>query len=564
MISYRDFDSVDQLRKYYGLDNTVNEAKDKTKKDDKTIIINDDDKDKKKDTTAAALPLKKPSSEIMKDPVEVVYSKDIYKYTNIFKKIVVLTNNRKREENKTLDNIYEAVDNLKKDKCPVIPEILVFVADETDADIKDDGTIVIKDSKLEWTITDESNADTLVISRLGVQDTPCEQVVFILQDRGFLVLNPIRYSKLASDKYETAVLLDKAGIPQPYFDLVTKDVLYNEERWAEILKELHPGVYGKDEEKDKDLEYVVKILDGHGGTGVACFTGKQLYPALQLVFAIDPDVRLIIQSKEEADGGDIRVHVLTLRNKQRILAAMKRVKIKGDFRSNVSLGATAEKVTLTPEQEQIALKAAKVSRLPWCAVDIMPLVKGSNPKLGDNVVLELNASPGTDGISEVMDENFINLLLFELNSPDEFYIQDKTAGYQETMYIDLGAGEVELLARLDTGNGSVAGHFEVGDYTEDGKKIAFKLFGKEYTFDINGHSKSWVGDQQYDRVIIIVPSLRIGQRRLTDVKMGVVKNRTNKSTNALINRDVLSKLGYIIDSAHTHLLTPEIEKVKIY
>lgn len=544
MISYRDFESVDQLKRYYGLDN-VTESKDDKMKEDK----------KSKGGKPKLL---------MDEKQEVIYSKDIYKYTNIFKKIVVLTNNRKREENKTLDNIYEAVDNLKKDKCPIIPEVLVFVADETDVDIDSNNDITIKDSKTEWKIKDESNADTLIISRLGVQDTPCEQVVSVLQDRGFLVLNPIRYSKLASDKYETACLLQKAGVPQPYFDLVTKDILYNEERWTEILKELHPGVYGKDEEKDKDLEYVVKILDGHGGTGVACFTGKQLYAALQLVFAIDPEVRLIIQSKEEADGGDIRVHVLTLRNKQRILAAMKRVKIKGDFRSNVSLGATAEKVKLTPEQEQIALVAAKVSHLPWCAVDIMPLVKGSNPKLGDNVVLELNASPGTDGISEVMDENFINLLLFELDSPDEFYIQDKIAGYQETMYIDLGQGEVELLARLDTGNGSVAGHFEVGDYTEDGNIIKFKLLGKEYKFDIKGRSKTWVGDQQYERLLITVPELRIGQRKLTNVDMGVVKKRENKSTNALINRDVLSKLGYVVDSAHTHLLTPEIEKVKIY
>lgn len=543
MISYRDFESPEQLKRYYGLDN-VNESK----KDDK--------EDKKTKTKTPKL--------LMDEKQEVVYSKDIYKYTNIFKKIVVLTNNRKREENKTLDNIYDAIDNLKKDKCPIIPEVLVFVADETDADIDNDNNITIRDSKTEWKITDESNADTLIISRLGVQDTPCEQVVSILQDRGFLVLNPIRYSKLASDKYETACLLEKAGVPQPYFDLVTKDILYNEERWNEILKELHPGVYGKNEDKDKELEYVVKILDGHGGTGVACFTGKQLFPALQLVFAIDPEVRLIIQSKEEADGGDIRVHVLTLRNKQRILAAMKRVKIKGDFRSNVSLGATAEKVALTPEQEQIALVAAKVSHLPWCAVDIMPLVKGSNPKLGDNVVLELNASPGTDGISEVMNENFINLLLFELDSPDEFYIQDKTAGFQETMYIDLGQGEIELLARLDTGNGSTCGHFEVGEYTEDDKTIKFNLFGKDYKFDVEGHSESWVGEHQYKRTVITIPQLRIGQRKLTNVKMGVVKKRENKSTNALINRDVLAKLGYIIDSSHTHLLTPEIEKVKIY
>ena len=86
---------------------------------------------------------------------------------------------------------------------------------------------------------------------------------------------------------------------------------------------------------------------------------------------------------------------------------------------------------LTPEQEQIALKAAMLSKLPWCAVDVMPLVEGSNKELGDNVVLELNASPGTNGITEVINENFVNVLLSELKDPGDFYLQNKVAGYME-------------------------------------------------------------------------------------------------------------------------------------
>jgi hypothetical protein len=42
---------------------------------------------------------------------------------------------------------------------------------------------------------------------------------------------------------------------------------------------------------------------------------------------------------------------------------------------------------------------------------ITTLVKDSNPEIGDNVVLEINASPGTAGISDVLKENFINILL---------------------------------------------------------------------------------------------------------------------------------------------------------
>lgn len=492
---------------------------------------------------------------------EVIYTQNIKTYTNIFKKIIVLTNDRDPKGNKTLKNIYEAVDNLKKDKCPIIPEVFVFVADETLVDEKEDGTIHIEDTKGKLDIKDESNCDTLVFSRLGVQNTSCEQVTSVLQDRGFLVLNPIKYSKLASNKYDTAVLLQKGGVPQPRFALMTKDILYDQEAYENALKEIHPD-YGKSEDNDKELEYVVKILDGHGGTGVSLLTGKQLLANLQLIFAVNPELRLIIQAKEEADGGDIRVHVLTLRNKQRILAAMKRVKISGDFRSNVSLGATAEKIKLTPAQEQIALRAARLSRLPWCAVDIMPLKKGSNKELGDNVVLELNASPGTDGISDVIDENFINLLLCELDNPNEFYIQEKIAGYEEAMSIDLGNGPIKMLARLDTGNGSQAGHFEVGDYEIDGEDVKFSLMGHKYSFKKVGESKPIVGDKEYTRALIIVPEITVGKRKLQNVKMGVVRQR-NKSTNALLNRDILSRMGYIVSPSITHLLTEKIQKVKI-
>lgn len=559
-ITYRDFQSPEQLREFYGL-NMIKESKKVIDEDDREIEV--DNNDQKKDSAEKKMGLVKAEE---KDPAkwgeEVVYTKDIKTYTNIFKKIIVLTNDRDPKGNKTLKNIYEAVDNLKKDKCEVIPEIIVFVADETIVKENEDGTIHIEDTKNHIDIKEESNCDTLVFSRLGVQNTSCEQVVSILQDRGFLVLNPIRYSKLASNKYDTAVLLSKGNVPQPNFTLMTKDILYDEDAYNNALKEVHPS-YGKDEDKDKEFEYVVKILDGHGGTGVSLLTGKQLLANLQLIFAIDPELRLIIQAKEEADGGDIRVHVLTLRNKQRILAAMKRVKISGDFRSNVSLGATAERVELTPAQEQIALRAARLSRLPWCAVDIMPLVKGSNKDLGDNVVLELNASPGTDGISDVMDENFINLLLNELDDPNEFYIQEKTSGYEEGMTIDLGQGGINLLARLDTGNGSHASHFEVGNYVEKNNKVSFKLMGKDYTFDVVDRSHARAGDTEYDRPIIVVPEIAVGKRKLKNLRMAIVKNR-NKSTNVLLNRDALSRLGYVISPSLTHMLTDKINKVNIY
>lgn len=534
-----------------GLHNSsaINEKSDKEKEVEEISIEKEDEEREEKAANA--------------DNFDVVYAKN--SFTNIFKHIVVFTNNRDSAENKTLKNIEDAIKDLKKKKCPIIPELHVFVAAKVVAD-DDEREIVISDDKEEFVITDQSNVDTLIFSRLGIQgEDECEHVVNLLQDRGFLVLNPVKYSELASDKYQTALLLQKGEIPQPNFCLMTKDILYDEELYKESLQKVYPEFTG-DKDKDEDLQFVVKILDGHGGTGVTLINGKQLEAVLQQIFAIDPERQLIIQKKEEADGGDIRVHVLTLRNKQVILGAMKRIKIASDFRSNVSLGATAEPVKLTPEQEQIALKAAKISKLPWCACDIMPLKKGSNKEIGDNVVLELNASPGTAGITDVLKENFVNILLSELDDPSEFMLQNKVAGYIEGVDVVFEEGDkpLKMLAKLDTGNGAKASHIEVGEFTEEDGKISFTLQDKKYTFDKIGESRAITSDNnsQNVRPIIKIHELTLGCRKLRNVEMAIVKHR-DKSTNMLLNRDTLAKFSYVVSSNDTHLLSQEMEKIKI-
>lgn len=496
------------------------------------------------------------------DKLPVEYAK-LENYNNIFKHIIIFTNNRNPEKNKTLSTVYDAIKNLKENKCKIIPKLHVFIAEDMSYSTDDNNVLSISDGEEEYKFSDETNSDTVVFSRLGVQgEDQCENIVKLLQDRGFLVINSIRPSEIASDKYETATLLEKAGLPQPNFCLMDKDILYNEEQYLESMQRIYSD-WSKDSGKNEDKEFVVKILNGHGGTGVFMSNGKRLYAILQTIFAIDPDRRLIIQRKEEIDGGDIRVHVLTLKNKQKILACMKREQLKGDFRSNISLGASAKSIKLTPEQEQIALQAAKISKLVWCAVDIAPIKKDSNKELGENAILELNCSPGTQGISDIIDFNLINVILNELSDPKEFFIQDKTAGYLEAVEIDMGHGPIQMLAKLDTGNSAIASHLEVGDMNIDKDYVEFKLKGEKYKFKIETYSKAQTGETINNRPVVIIPSVKLGQRKINNVPIALVKERSNKSSNALLNRELMSWLGYIVSPSQTHLLTPEIERTQI-
>lgn len=551
MMNYRDIESVEQLK-------TIYESVFENKKSVNSSLITEKEGDGKADKDI------EPSIFTGKE-IEVNYA-DLKKVSNIFKHIILFTNDRDPKNNKTLKNVYDAVEEMKKAKTEEIPEVHVFVAAEIDCS-EDESEITIQDDKESFTIKEENNTDTLVFSRLGVQgEYECEHAVKLLQDRGFLVLNPVQYAAIACNKYETAVLLQKAGIPQPNFTLMTKEILYDEDSFSEAMHEVYKDWDDKDKDKNEDKDLVIKILDGHGGTGVFLSNGKKFYAVLQAIFAIKPNIQLIIQKKEEADGGDIRVHVLTLKDRQVILAAMKRVKIGGDFRSNVSLGATAEKVKLTPEQEQIALKTAKVSKMPWCAVDIMPIVKGTNKELGDNAVLEINASPGTDGISEVIGENFVRVLISQLDDPKEFELQEKIAGYIESVDIDWGNGFKAYLAKLDTGNGTKGSSIEVGDYTIEDNNIKFSVDGKQYEFEITDYSNAKTGDgdekQTTKRPMILVPRLKLGLRLLKNVRISIIKTR-EKTTNVLLNRNILSELGYVVSPSKTHILTPEMEKIKI-
>lgn len=497
------------------------------------------------------------------DEPTVLYADLNQPLKNIFKHIIIFTGDKNPQTNKTLKNIYDAVDKLKKSTNVVIPELHVFDCENISME-ENAHTILITDGQETFTIKDVSNIDTLIFSRLSVQnEEKCEHIVSVLQDRGFLVLNPIEESAVACNKYETAVMLTKNDIPQPNYCLMTKDILYDKKLYKKAMKQVYPEWDIEDTDKNEKLPVVIKILDGHGGTGVALIDGKKMYAILQLIFAVAPEESILIQKKEEGDGGDIRVHVLTLRDKQIILAAMKRIKIGGDFRSNVSLGAEAEPVKLTKEQEQLALKAALISGLPWCAVDIMPLVKDSNPELGDNVILELNASPGTAGISEVIKHNFVNVLLNELTDPSAFYLQDKIAGYREAVTIDFGDGvQKKLLAKLDTGNSTKGTCIEVGPYIEDETTISFTVGDKEVSLEKVAESRAKSGKEVHERPLVIIPQITLGDRKLNNVPVSIVESR-DRLTNVLLNRDTMSKLGYVVHPNKTHILTESLKKVKI-
>lgn len=286
-----------------------------------------------------------------------------------------------------------------------------FVAQDVDCN-SDEDTIRIFDEDTEVVLTKDNVKDTIIINRSAIiyyewAIKTCKK----LEEMGFLVFNPIDTCLLANNKLKMCEMFKAFDIPAPRFTWANRnDVKGGHEDLDAKLK----TIYDKPINESK---YVCKILDGHGGKGVFICDGASIYGILQTIFHLDPEHKILIQEYCECDGGDLRVHVLTTANGQKIMAAMKRDQLSDDFRSNVSLGADTELIELTQEQRDIAYRVASAAKMPWCAVDIMALKK---PSLDGhtNVVLEFNDSPGLSGISHILKKNMINILLDNITQDD--------------------------------------------------------------------------------------------------------------------------------------------------
>ena len=89
------------------------------------------------------------------------------------------------------------------------------------------------------------------------------------------------------------------------------------------------------------------------------------------------------------------------------VAAMKRSAAEGDFRSNLHLGGQAVPVRITKEERDTAARAARAFRLNLAGVDL--LRSDTGPK-----VLEVNSSPGLEGIETTTGKNVAGVLYDEI------------------------------------------------------------------------------------------------------------------------------------------------------
>ncbi|WP_338669475.1 30S ribosomal protein S6--L-glutamate ligase [Pseudodesulfovibrio methanolicus] len=134
---------------------------------------------------------------------------------------------------------------------------------------------------------------------------------------------------------------------------------------------------------------VVKLLEGTQGIGVVLAeTRHAAESVIQAFQGLNANI-LVQEYIKESRGTDIRCLVVG----GKVVAAMRRTAGKGEFRSNIHRGGSAEPVKITPEERSTAVRAARIMGLNVCGVDLLRSNHGP-------VVMEVNSSPGLEGIEK--------------------------------------------------------------------------------------------------------------------------------------------------------------------
>lgn len=162
---------------------------------------------------------------------------------------------------------------------------------------------------------------------------------------------------------------------------------------------------------------VVKLVEGTQGIGVVLAETRQAAESVIDAFRGLNAHILVQEFIKEAEGRDIRCLVIG----NQVVAAIERVAKEGDFRSNLHRGGTAHPVTITQQERQIAVQAAATLGLEVAGVDILRARRGP-------LVMEVNASPGLEGIEHCCELNIAGLMIAHIEQQAIPGLRPKTAG----------------------------------------------------------------------------------------------------------------------------------------
>jgi RimK family alpha-L-glutamate ligase len=203
-----------------------------------------------------------------------------------------------------------------------------------------------------------------------------EQIIFRvnalhwLEAQGIVVLNSARAIERCVDKFFTDTLLRAAGLPTPETVVC--------ERLDEAMRAMR--AMG---------DVVVKPLFGSMGHGLTRVSDPDV--AFRVFRALEQTRAVFYVQRAIPHGGrDVRAFVVG----GRVIGAIERTAPPGEWRSNVSRGASVRPFDLPDEWAEMAVRAAAATSADYAGVDLLPSPDGTV------FVLEVNGIPGWEGLQK--------------------------------------------------------------------------------------------------------------------------------------------------------------------
>jgi len=449
------------------------------------------------------------------------------------KRIIILTS--KPEEDVKKEDIFKTAKKLlDQARGSGIEPFLVYAEDAYLKREKEKTIIYNLNEKQGFEIDAD---DTIVICRRSVEDyLSSMDLVSQLEKMGYFCINSRECIEDCQDKYRTYLRLKELGVETPRTALV---------RSEEGLEKAFDDVGGK-------FPVVLKTLTGSKGLGV--FIAESLISmksTLQTIWKLS-ESEILMQEYIESDG-DLRIHVLG----DQVIAGMKRFKIKDDFRSNFSLGGKIKPVKISDETAAIAIKANKAVKGTWTGVDII------KDKSGKQYVLEVNASPGTDGIEKATGKNIVKMVLDFAKNSDNWSVSTIECGWKEYIFVK-GIGKVK--AKFDTGNGAYCVIHSNGWKVKDGNVI-WNFDGKKITSKLIDMVSVVIGHNAKEERPLINLEIEFNGKKYEEEF--TVDNREDRPINkkakskVLISRHFIKKARLSVNPAKLYVLSiPEEEEEK--
>ncbi|MCC9644851.1 RimK family alpha-L-glutamate ligase [Rhodopirellula sp. JC740] len=177
---------------------------------------------------------------------------------------------------------------------------------------------------------------------------------------------------------------------------------------------------------------IIKLLEGTQGVGVILAENVKVAEAIIETLQSTKQNVLVQQFVSESRGKDIRAFVIG----DRVVAAMRRVAVGAEFRSNVHRGGRTEPVVLDETYAETAVRAAQIMGLRVAGVDMLEGTNGPQ-------VMEVNSSPGLEGIESATKLDIAGAIIDYMSAQVDFPEVD----VRQRLTVSRGYGVTELHVR---------------------------------------------------------------------------------------------------------------------